>query len=281
MRMTSGGNAPPCNCSPSSLPPASPFVVEKEPIAKRLTGTWRQSHQRRRQRRASAHATERPDNPRPVTFCRRPGAWGAGVTAHTNPLIVKDSSPLSVVWHHFCLLGSQRPAEGEALGLDGSRERRPAQTGTGQGTYHHRSTVMTQDRDRVPRSSSPHLPGSSWARGTPVSRTSPPPRPSNGTNGASPCAARTPYRPVPRSCIPQLHHAVIGALAVLTMLLGAADVARGHAPPYETPSYVRPPDDGVALATLLEGAGYSPSSNSDWTDIASGNFCGDRRKPCC
>ena len=62
------------------------------------------------------------------------------------------------------------------------------------------------------------------------------------------------------------------------MLLGSADVARGHAPPYETPSYVRPPDDGVALATLLEGAGYGPTFNSDWTDIALGNVCGGPEK---
>jgi hypothetical protein len=48
--------------------------------------------------------------------------------------------------------------------------------------------------------------------------------------------------------------------------------------PYTTPSYVRPADDSVALGTLIEGAGYGASSNSDWTGIASGNFCGGAEK---
>jgi hypothetical protein len=50
------------------------------------------------------------------------------------------------------------------------------------------------------------------------------------------------------------------------------------APPFETPLYTRPVDDGIALASLLEGAGYGASSNSDWADIASGNFCGGPEK---
>jgi hypothetical protein len=48
--------------------------------------------------------------------------------------------------------------------------------------------------------------------------------------------------------------------------------------PYETPVYTRPPDDSVALESLLEGAGYGASSNSDWTDMAAGNFCGEQQK---
>lgn len=47
---------------------------------------------------------------------------------------------------------------------------------------------------------------------------------------------------------------------------------------FETPVYARPADDGIALGSLLEGAGYGASSNSDWTDLAAGNFCGGAEK---
>lgn len=45
-------------------------------------------------------------------------------------------------------------------------------------------------------------------------------------------------------------------------------------PAYPTPVYVRPANDGVALDALLEGAGYGAPTNSNWTDVASGNLCG-------
>ncbi len=51
-------------------------------------------------------------------------------------------------------------------------------------------------------------------------------------------------------------------------------------PPYETPTYVPPPDDSVALGALLEAAGYSgagPATGGAKT-IAAGNFCGDQQK---
>jgi len=48
--------------------------------------------------------------------------------------------------------------------------------------------------------------------------------------------------------------------------------------PFTTPTFTRPADDGVALSTLLEGAGYGAPSNSDWVDIASGNLCGGAEK---
>src|SRR6185295_13691301 len=47
---------------------------------------------------------------------------------------------------------------------------------------------------------------------------------------------------------------------------------------FETPVYAKPADDTIALGSLLEGAGYGASSNSDWTDIAAGNFCGGAEK---
>jgi FG-GAP-like repeat len=50
------------------------------------------------------------------------------------------------------------------------------------------------------------------------------------------------------------------------------------APPFTTPVYVRPPDDGVALASLVEGAAYGSSTNSDWVDVAAGNLCGGSEK---
>jgi hypothetical protein len=48
--------------------------------------------------------------------------------------------------------------------------------------------------------------------------------------------------------------------------------------PYQTPVYTHPPDDSVALESLLEAAGYAISFNSDWVDVAAGNFCGGPEK---
>jgi hypothetical protein len=56
---------------------------------------------------------------------------------------------------------------------------------------------------------------------------------------------------------------------------GPADNCTGvEAPAYVTPTYTRPADDSVALSSLLEGAGYAFEGNSDWVDVAAGNFCG-------
>jgi hypothetical protein len=48
--------------------------------------------------------------------------------------------------------------------------------------------------------------------------------------------------------------------------------------PHVTPVYEQPANDAVALGMLIDGAGYGASSNSDWSDIASGNFCGGAEK---
>jgi hypothetical protein len=40
----------------------------------------------------------------------------------------------------------------------------------------------------------------------------------------------------------------------------------------------KPPGDAIALGTLLDASGYGPSVNSNWKDIASGNFCGGTEK---
>jgi hypothetical protein len=50
------------------------------------------------------------------------------------------------------------------------------------------------------------------------------------------------------------------------LALGAA--APACSPPFTTPVYTQPADDGVALGSLLEGAGYGASSNSDWSHHA-------------
>jgi hypothetical protein len=63
-----------------------------------------------------------------------------------------------------------------------------------------------------------------------------------------------------------------------TKALAESTTTLGHAGPYEIPAYVRPSDDSVALNALLEGAGYAAAFNSNWTDIASGNFCGGLEK---
>ena len=51
-------------------------------------------------------------------------------------------------------------------------------------------------------------------------------------------------------------------------------------PPYETPAYVPPPDDSVALGALLEAAGYSGAgaATGGAKTIAAGNFCGNQQK---
>ncbi len=49
--------------------------------------------------------------------------------------------------------------------------------------------------------------------------------------------------------------------------------------PWLIPSFVHhPPDDSVVFGSLLEAAGYAIGSNSDWVDVAAGNFCGGSEK---
>jgi|GEM_PF-2117100 len=47
---------------------------------------------------------------------------------------------------------------------------------------------------------------------------------------------------------------------------------------WTAPTFTTPANDGVALSRLLEGAGWGASTNSDWTDMTSGNFCGGAEK---
>lgn len=47
---------------------------------------------------------------------------------------------------------------------------------------------------------------------------------------------------------------------------------------FSSPVYSPPKNDSVALGSLLEGAGYGASTNSDWVDIASGNLCQSAEK---
>src|SRR5437867_3078981 len=78
------------------------------------------------------------------------------------------------------------------------------------------------------------------------------------------------------------------ALAVAGLIAGTREAASSITeavtgvplctPPFITPAYTRPRDDGVALSTLIEGAGYGASTNSGWVDIASGNLCGGAEK---
>jgi hypothetical protein len=44
-------------------------------------------------------------------------------------------------------------------------------------------------------------------------------------------------------------------------------------PPYQTPPFTPPPDDGVALSTLLEASGVSWLTGSSWMGVAAGHFC--------
>jgi len=81
--------------------------------------------------------------------------------------------------------------------------------------------------------------------------------------------------------------AITSATAVLVSLCTCVGATTSHtddersvaipafAPPYVIPTYTQPGDDGVALASLLEGAAYADASNSEWRDIAAGNLCGD------
>jgi len=49
-------------------------------------------------------------------------------------------------------------------------------------------------------------------------------------------------------------------------------------PPYETPTYRKPLDDGIAFRSLLEASGYTSAANSGWVGVAAGNFCGSANK---
>lgn len=106
------------------------------------------------------------------------------------------------------------------------------------------------------------------------------------TLGASACSATSDSstNPTEQSQDPLTR---IDAIAIdeerAPILIRDDGITRRSAPPlckpaFSTPTYAQPADDGVALASLLEGAGYGASSNSDWTDIASGNFCGGSEK---
>lgn len=44
-------------------------------------------------------------------------------------------------------------------------------------------------------------------------------------------------------------------------------------PPYQTPPFTPPPDDGVALSTLLEASGVAWMTGSSWVGLAAGHFC--------
>jgi hypothetical protein len=49
-------------------------------------------------------------------------------------------------------------------------------------------------------------------------------------------------------------------------------------PPYETPVYTRPGDDGIALAAQLEVAGYTQMANTGWMGATAGSFCGSGKQ---
>ena len=56
-------------------------------------------------------------------------------------------------------------------------------------------------------------------------------------------------------------------------------------PAYTAPTYVRPPNDTIAFATLIDGAGTTPRTDrtthlpyKNWADITSGNVCGGAEK---
>jgi hypothetical protein len=48
------------------------------------------------------------------------------------------------------------------------------------------------------------------------------------------------------------------------------------APPYQTPTYTKPPDDSIAFGSLLEAAGYPGAVNAPWVGAAAGSFCSGR-----
>jgi FG-GAP-like repeat len=63
-------------------------------------------------------------------------------------------------------------------------------------------------------------------------------------------------------------------------LISAAAYAQQALPiPWLVPTFVhQPPNDSVVFGSLLEAAGYAIASNSNWVDIAAGNFCGGPEK---
>ena len=45
-------------------------------------------------------------------------------------------------------------------------------------------------------------------------------------------------------------------------------------PPYQTPTFTKPPDDSIVFGSLLEASGYTKVSGASWVGVAAGNFCG-------
>jgi hypothetical protein len=62
----------------------------------------------------------------------------------------------------------------------------------------------------------------------------------------------------------------------------AAGVVNGASwkciPPYQTPTYAKPADDGAALGAQLEAAGYTGVANTNWVGVTAGNFCGSGKQ---
>jgi hypothetical protein len=69
-----------------------------------------------------------------------------------------------------------------------------------------------------------------------------------------------------------------GTLLAKDMIPAKAALASVTIPPYETPVYTPPPDDSIALGSLLEASGYSGAATGLSKSIAAGNFCGDAQK---
>jgi hypothetical protein len=57
-----------------------------------------------------------------------------------------------------------------------------------------------------------------------------------------------------------------------------SSVPWGCLPPYQTPVYSPPPDDGVALSSLIDASGYSRGVADQFRSMVAGDFCGDSDK---
>jgi hypothetical protein len=89
-------------------------------------------------------------------------------------------------------------------------------------------------------------------------------------------SARLPVDPVTQDCGLRLVNAPqeAGRTAAITGISQLPPCA----PPYETPPYTKPADDGVALGSLLEASGFPGAQGASWVGVAAGNFCGTAQK---
>jgi len=94
-------------------------------------------------------------------------------------------------------------------------------------------------------------------------------------NGQQPVSAQSASGTVAADCFGP---PVLSTGANVSARSNATSSAWGCVPPYDTPQYTSPPNDGVAFDSLLEAAGYTATAKANWIGVAAGSFCGGAQR---